>query len=137
IAHQLEQEIAQFYAAGNCLPSEKELVLRFGVNRHTLRRAIDELVDMGLVERQHGRGVFVLDTHIDYQIGAATRFTENINALGLPSTNRIVRKQWLPASPRIAERLQMQQGDTVLWMETLRLADSRPLCVISHFVPHS
>jgi GntR family phosphonate transport system transcriptional regulator len=137
IAHQLEQEISQLYIAGDCLPSEKDLALRFGVNRHTLRRAIDELVDLGLVERQHGRGIFVLDAHIDYQIAAGTRFTENITAVGLSSENEIVRKQWLPATARIAERLAIQTGDTVLWMETLRLADQRPLCVISHFVPQA
>lgn len=137
IAHQIEQEIAQSYAAGDCLPSEKDLALRFGVNRHTLRRAIDELVDLGLVERQHGRGVFVLDTHIDYKIGAGTRFTENITSLGISSANKIVRKQWLPATASIAQKLGVGIGDTLLWMETLRLADNRPLCVISHFVPQA
>lgn len=137
IAHQIEQEIAQSYVAGDCLPSEKDLSARFGVNRHTLRRAIDELVELGLVERQHGRGVFVLDTHIDYQIGAGTRFTENITAVGLSSANKILRKQKLPATARIAQRLDIETGDAVLWMETLRLADNRPLCVISHFVPQA
>src|SRR5665647_59058 len=83
IARQLEQEVAASYGPGDCLPAEGLLAVRFGVNRHTLRRAIDELVEAGLLERRHGRGVFVLDNQIDYQIGTGTRFTENLAALGL------------------------------------------------------
>src|SRR5215469_9853861 len=83
IARQLEQEIGNGYAPGDFLPSEGELASRFGVDRHTLRRAIDELVEAGLVERRHGRGILVLDNQIDYQIGKSTRFTENLNAQGL------------------------------------------------------
>lgn len=134
IAKQLEAEVSRQYAAGDCLPAEGELALRYGVNRHTLRRAIDELVESGLVERRHGRGVFVLDSHLDYQIGTGTRFTENLAALGLHAENRILRMQTLTASNRVAERLGLPVGDSVCWIETLRTTDARPLCVISHFI---
>jgi GntR family phosphonate transport system transcriptional regulator len=109
--------------------------VRFGVNRHTLRRAIDELVESGLLERRHGRGVFVLDSQIDYQIGAGTRFTENLAALGLQPENRILCLQTLAATERVAQRLALNVGDRVFWIETLRTAADRQLCVISHFVP--
>lgn len=135
IARQIEQELVRMYSPGDCLPSEGDLAARFGVNRHTLRRAIDELVDLGLVERRHGRGVFVLDTQLEYRIEAGTRFTENLAALGLETANRILRKQKLPAIERVAERLGIPVGDPVFWIETLRTAEGRPLCVISHFIP--
>ena len=44
ISHALRQEIQNFYKAGDTLPSESELASRYSVNRHTLRRAVDELV---------------------------------------------------------------------------------------------
>ncbi len=135
IARQIEQDISRLYAPGDSLPSEGDLAAQFGVNRHTLRRAIDELVDAGLLERRHGRGVFVLDHPLDYQIGSSTRFTENLAALGLQSGNRILRKQVLPATQRAAERLNIAEGDSMVWIETLRTTDDRPLCVISHFLP--
>lgn len=78
IAQQLELVVHNQYASGECLPSEGDLAVQFGVNRHTLRRAIDELVEAGLLERRHGLGIFVLDTQLDYQIGKGTRFTENL-----------------------------------------------------------
>jgi GntR family phosphonate transport system transcriptional regulator len=135
IAKQLEQEVLSRYAPGDGLPSEADLAQRFGVNRHTLRRAVDELVDAGLLERRHGLGIFVLDTQLDYQIGRTTRFTENLAALGLMTENRIVRSQTVAAIPRVAQRLGIPEGDAVHWIDTLRLADDRPLCLISHFVP--
>jgi GntR family transcriptional regulator, phosphonate transport system regulatory protein len=135
IARHLERELNSAYAPGDALPSEADMAVRFGVNRHTLRRAIDELVDMGLVERRRGRGVFVLDTQLDYPIGAGTRFTENLAAMGLQAGNRILRKQTLPASERIAQRLEIGTAEPVHWIETLRTSDGHPLCVISHFIP--
>ena len=135
IARQLEQDVAAGYGPGDCLPAEGLLAIRFGVNRHTLRRAIDELVEAGLLERRHGRGVFVLDSQLDYQIGSGTRFTENLAALGMQSENRILCLQTLAATERIAHRLTLDTGAQIFWIETLRTASDRQLCVISHFIP--
>ena len=135
IARVLAQEITTSRGLGDCLPAEGLLAARFGVNRHTLRRAIDELVDSGLLERRHGLGVFVLDSHINYQIGLGTRFTENIAALGMQPENRILRRQTLPATKAIAQKLEVRTGELVFWIETLRSAAELPICVISHFVP--
>ncbi|CAM5539739.1 GntR family transcriptional regulator [Thauera mechernichensis] len=135
IARRLEQVVLGQYAPGDGLPSEGELAARFGVNRHTLRRAVNELVEAGLLERRHGLGIFVLDTQLDYQIGQTTRFTENLAALGFMTENRILRKQTIGAIPGVAQRLSIPEGDAVHWVETLRMVDERPMCLISHFVP--
>jgi len=135
IAQQLEQVVLNQYAPGDRLPSEGDLAMQFGVNRHTLRRAVDDLVEAGLLERRHGLGIFVLDTQLDYQIGKGTRFTENLAALGFMTENRILRKHTIGAVPRVAQRLAIQEGDAVHWIETLRLVEQRPMCLISHFVP--
>lgn len=95
IAQHLERDVLNQYAPGDMLPSENEMADRFGVNRHTLRRAIDLLVADGLLERQHGRGVFVINNQIDYPLGSDTRFTENLTAMGASTGGRVVRKQVL------------------------------------------
>jgi len=53
----LQEEIRNRFTVGDMLPSEHELSDRFAVNRHTLRRAVDELVAAGLLERRHGKGM--------------------------------------------------------------------------------
>lgn len=57
IAAKLEQELRQHYRCGDYLPAEQQLAARFEVNRHTLRRAIDQLVEKGWVQRRQGVGV--------------------------------------------------------------------------------
>lgn len=135
IADSLQQDVLQHYQAGDCLPSEQELADRFSVNRHTLRRGIDELVDLGLVERVHGKGVFVLDAPVDYAIGKHSRFTENLEALGKTSDSRLLRKLEIMAKGNVAKRLQIDEGEPMLWLETLRQVDGKPFCLISHYLP--
>jgi len=128
-------EIQGLYKAGESLPAENELALRFGVNRHTLRHAIDELVTDGLVERRHGKGVFVLEPTINYSISSTTRFTETLQSQGRSTTSRVLRKQVIPAQGTVATRLQIIDGDEVIFIETLRTVESKPFCIISHFIP--
>jgi GntR family phosphonate transport system transcriptional regulator len=135
IAKLLKEEIASFLTPGECLPSENDFAERFGVNRHTIRRAIDELIVEGLLERRHGKGTFVLDGPTDYVLGSGTRFTETFESLGKTTSNRILRKLVIPARGGIAARLRVAESDPVIWIESLRMADDRPICVISHFLP--
>lgn len=65
IAARLEQELRHHYRCGDYLPAEQQLATRFDVNRHTLRRAIDQLVERGWVQRRQGVGVLVLMRPID------------------------------------------------------------------------
>ncbi len=55
IAAKLEQELRQHYRCGDYLPAEQQLAARFEVNRHTLRRAIDQLVEKRLGTAPSGR----------------------------------------------------------------------------------
>ncbi len=131
----LVSEIQAFYKAGETLPAENTLAQRFGVNRHTLRRAIDELVSEGLVERYHGKGVYVLEPAINYAIGSHTRFTETLHSQGKTTISRVMHKQVMPARGSVATSLQLDDHANVIFIETLRHVDNKPFCVISHFLP--
>ncbi|MCS5932162.1 GntR family transcriptional regulator [Klebsiella pneumoniae subsp. pneumoniae] len=52
----MEQELRHHYRCGDYPPAEQQLATRFDVNRHTLRRAIDQLVERGWVPAPSGRG---------------------------------------------------------------------------------
>jgi GntR family transcriptional regulator, phosphonate transport system regulatory protein len=135
IAEVLEREYIRTGSAGDRLPAEGELAARFGVNRHTLRRAVDELIAEGLVERQHGVGIFITDQLLDYRVGSGTRFTQTLSDIGVATGTRVIRKMIAPASTGVARNLQLAPYASVLWIETLRMADELPFCVISHFLP--
>lgn len=137
VARLLREEVLSSRKAGECLPSEHELAERFGVNRHTVRRAVEELIAAGLLARRHGRGTFVLEAPADYVLGPGTRFTATFESLGMTARSRIIRKLVIPARGGVAARLQLAENDPVIWIESLRLADERPVCVVSHFLPQA
>lgn len=137
IQRQLEAEIRKLHQPNDLLPPETVLAERFGVNRHTLRRAVDGLVQQGWVERRHGLGSFVLHKPVEYDIRARTRFTENLEALGCKTESSVLRKLSLPAQGGVARKLQLEEGEPVFWIETLRQVDGVPFCVISHYLPES
>jgi len=134
ISEILDEEVRSLYNPGDVLPTENDLADRFSVNRHTVRRAIDELVSQGMLERKHGKGTFVL-AQINYSIGSGTRFTENLNSLGRNSCSHVLRKLVIPAVAGVAKRLDIVIGSPVIWIETFRTVDEQPFCIISHYLP--
>jgi len=135
IAEVLERDYLRQGTPGERLPSEGELAARFGVNRHTLRRAVDELISDGLLERHHGVGIFITDQLLDYRVGTNTRFTQTLADIGISTDTKVIRKMIAPATAGIARHLALSSDVPVLWIETLRWADGSPFCVISHFLP--
>jgi len=135
ISRSLEHEIKSLHSPGKYLSSEQELASRFSVNRHTIRRAIDELVNAGLVERCHGKGTIILEPAFDYSIGENSRFTESLESRGKTTDSKVLRKLIVPANGGVSRRLGISDGDPVIWIETLRQVDHIPFCIISHFIP--
>src|ERR1700742_3844965 len=135
ICNAIADELRRQYRPGQQLPSEPLLAERFSVNRHTLRRAVDELVDAGLVERRRGLGVFVLDGVLSYGIHKGSRFTDAVAAIGSTAESIVLARQIIPARNGVAQRLGLAEGAMVGWVETLRKINDVPFSVISHFLP--
>jgi GntR family phosphonate transport system transcriptional regulator len=95
---------------------------------------VDELVKDGIVERYRGRGTVVLDIPINYPIQKNNRFTETLKSLGHQPESKILKKELIQAKDGIARRLEINEGQQVLWMETLRFTDKRPIGVSAQFL---
>lgn len=135
IAALLEQDLRQHYQCGDYLPAEHQLAERYEVNRHTLRRAIDELVVRGWVQRRQGVGVLVLMRPFDYPLHAQARFSQNLLEQGShPISERLI-SVLRPTVSHIADALGMEEGQQVIHLRTLRRVNGVPVCVIDHFLP--
>ena len=117
---------------GERLPTEAELSASFGVNRHTVRRAMEELETRGLVRVEQGRGSFVAEDVLDYPLGPRTRFSEIIRAQNREPAGRILEVAEIPAEGRVAELLGLRRGATVVRAERLASADGRPVVLGAH-----
>lgn len=135
LARQIGSEIRASYSPGQLLPSEGELTKRFGVNRHTLRRAIAELIQDGILERRMGIGSYVLDTGIEYPLQTGTRFTSTLRELGHITGTTLLGSGRESATGGVAQALRVPEGTPLLRLETLRMVDDRPFCLITHFLP--
>ena len=83
IAAQLRADIlAGRVAPGERLPNEQALAERFGVNRHTLRQAVQALAREGHVQVRQGSGTFVRELVLDYALQRRTRLSENLARIG-------------------------------------------------------
>ena len=126
---------AGVWSAGARLPTEAALAQRFGVNRHTLRRAMAELAERGLVRVEQGRGTFVAEDVVEYAVGERPRFAETLNSQRRAPGGRLLRALRLPADDRVAEGLKIRKGPAVVLIERLGDADGRPISISSHFFP--
>jgi GntR family phosphonate transport system transcriptional regulator len=114
---------------GERLPAESEIATRYGVNRHTVRRAMAELSARGLVRTERGSGTYVKTDKLDYRIGQRTRFSEIVAAAGHEAEGRLQGHRLEPASDEIAIRLGLKPGDAVVRLEIVRAADRVPISV--------
>jgi GntR family phosphonate transport system transcriptional regulator len=136
IADELRRNIEEsIYQIGDQLPTEAELSARFGVNRHTLRRAIEVLRQEGLVRVDRGRGMFVSAAPIPYPLGKRVRYNEALKAHGLQASYQTLRIAEIPADAAIAKRLELTIGDPVILFERLSLADQKPISISSSYFP--
>lgn len=136
IAQALQADInAGLYAAGQKLPTEAALALRFGVNRHTVRAAIAHLAERNIVHTRRGAGVFVAQVVADYPLGPRVRFHQNIAATGRLPSRQITRAETLPCSAAEAVALGLPLGAAVHVIEGVSLADAQPLALFRSVFP--
>jgi len=135
VASQLEQALKDRYRCGDYLPSEQQMADHYQVNRHTLRRAVDVLVNKGLLQRRHGVGILVLMRPYDYPLHAQARFSQNLLEQGSHPTSERLLAVLRPASSDVASALAVNEGDNVIHLRTLRRVNGIPVCVINHFLP--
>jgi GntR family phosphonate transport system transcriptional regulator len=136
IAGQLQQGISVgTNPPGSRLPTEAELSAHFGVNRHTVRRALEELSRAGLVRIEQGRGTFVTEDVLDYTVEPRTRFSEWIRRHNKEPGGRILQLRETAADSQVAAALGIRSGSRVVLLERLGLADDRPVSLARHHFP--
>lgn len=138
IVARLKADIAAgVFKPGMRLATEAELSAQFGVNRHTVRRALEELSRDGLVRVEQGRGSFVAEDVLDYNVEARTRFSEWVRKHNKEPSGIVRQLREIQADQRVAAGLGIRGGSRVVLLERLGLADGRPVSLARHYFPAS
>lgn len=135
VADSIERDIgAGTYAAGEKLPGEVEIAEAFGVNRHTVRRALAALAERGLVRAERGSGTYVEAPRLAYPLRARTRFSEIVGAGGREPRGQLIGATIEPAGRDLARRLGVKPGTPLARIDSVRLADRTPICVSTNWL---
>jgi GntR family phosphonate transport system transcriptional regulator len=110
------------------LPPEVMLAARFGVNRHTVRSAISQLVQEGVLRSEQGRGTFaVRPKRLAYPIATRTRFSTGLEGQARERTARLLAHAEEAADATVADALEIEAGAPVVRLETVSEADGRAI----------
>ncbi len=129
-----ERIVTGRYAPGAVLPSERRLIDEFHVSLITVRRAMDELVLDGLVERRQGVGSFVRDRARGVVVGMSS-FTTDVETGRLRLVRTLLEDSPVSASAEVAGRLSVQEGSLIRHLVRLDSEGGTPLSVDEVFAP--
>ncbi|HZD26187.1 MAG TPA: phosphonate metabolism transcriptional regulator PhnF [Alphaproteobacteria bacterium] len=134
IAETLSEDIALGgYRPGERLPAEQQLAERFGVNRHTVRRALLTLEQEGVVRTERGRGTFVEEDVVKVSLAHRTRFSESVGGTGAARRHELLRAYETPAREAAAKALGLRLGAPLLCLEALGSVNGRLVSLGHHF----
>lgn len=128
------------YRPGERLPTEGELQRLYGVSRITIRTAIQRLAEDGLVSTQRGRGTYVTaqasqGSQIERNPGHLLAFEEELQRQGAPPEVEVLAIERVGAPNRIANQLEIAEGEEVIRVRRRGLVGGIPLWLEARYLP--
>jgi DNA-binding GntR family transcriptional regulator len=135
VAQRLEQMIeAGELPPGSRLENEIALADQLGLSRPTMRQAIQQLVDKGLLVRKRGVGTEVVHARVRRQIELSSLFDDLDRAHRQPRTD-VLSFGVVDAPDDVAVALRLPAGTAVVAFERLRYAQEEPLALMRNYLP--
>ena len=120
--------------AGSRLENEVLLAQRYGLSRPTVRRAVQELVDKGLVVRKRGVGTQVIQPHVRRSV-ELTSLYDDLSRSGEAPTTEVLALERIAAPADVAEELDLVEGDEIVVVRRLRRSRGEPLALLTNHLP--
>jgi GntR family transcriptional regulator len=135
----IQEHIAELILSGKLAPdskiqSEREYSEDLGVSRMTVRRAITELVNEGLLERRHGSGTYVATPKVTYEADELANYIEAMRNRNIATVSQLLEFGQVVASRRLADYLKIEIGKPIYRVSILRLANRVPVILERVFV---
>jgi DNA-binding GntR family transcriptional regulator len=119
---------------GARIENEVDLAERLGVSRPTTRRAIQYLVERGMLVRKRGVGTQVVHPKVRRPVELSSLYDDLVTSDREPRTE-VLELRVLPAPADAAVALGLEPGTEVTWIERLRYAGGEPLALMHNAIP--
>jgi DNA-binding GntR family transcriptional regulator len=119
---------------GERLPNEIDFAETLAISRPTMRKALDDLVDKGLLTRKQGVGTQIANAQVRRRV-ALTSLYEDLTAAGRRPETRVLKLDPACQDRHAARALGTPADGPLLYVERLRLADGRPLAILRNWLP--
>src|SRR3954465_12454500 len=120
--------------AGSRLDNELLLAQRHGLSRPTVRRAVQELVDKGMLVRKRGVRTQVIQPHVRRSV-ELTSLYDDLARAGESPTTEVLSLDRVEAPADIAEELDLAAGDEIVVVRRLRRSHGEPLALMTNHLP--
>ena len=138
--HQLKEIIRENikdgkWSPGTRIPSEPELSKLNHISQMTVRQAMTELCNEGLLYRIKGKGTFTAKRELERDLGKLTYFPKKIGKKGSDITTTVFNSGIIPASKEISLALEIVERNPVVAIERLRKMDGIPFYIETSYIP--
>ncbi|KAA3647699.1 MAG: GntR family transcriptional regulator [Chloroflexi bacterium] len=120
---------------GDQIPTEKDFQDHLNVSRSTVRKAISELVYEGLLVRRRSKGTIVANPPIQEPLVGFGSFSAEMRERGFTPKSKLLECQTIPASANVQEMLDLDEGESVLFLTRLRTVDDELVAVEDLYAP--
>lgn len=122
------------YKPGELLPTENELIAEYGVSRVTVRKALDMLMNEGVIGKRRGYGAYVEQKRIEQTLKKVIHFSNDMEQHGYKSSVKMLANERVTANKTIASALSIPEGSPLIHVHRLRYANGEPMCIESAYL---
>ena len=123
------------FAIGDVLPTERQLMEEYQASRVSIRKAIEELVVLDLIEKKQGSGTYIKRKEVVHLMSPLQSGLESSNERGQTITSDVLEFAIVYPDDEIANRLKINTTDRVYYTKRLRKINDRPQIIEESFMP--
>lgn len=140
---QLKAAIVRDIRNGTLMPgariaSQRDLSEQFTMSHMTVRRALNDLLNAGIIYTIPGKGMYVsISEKVEAESGPFVSFTEEMQRRGLNSASKLLERGVITANMSLAQIFRTEIGTRLLVLHRLRLADGEPIALQRAYLPYA
>ena len=124
------------FKVGEQIPSEHELAAKYQVSRLTVHKALEGLVQKGILYRQRGKGTFVNENVWSYGLSTILSFSAALRKCGYQVDTKVIRIEVIPGTPDVLNKLELPLVSMVILIRRLRIVDEVPAAIHTSYLNH-